>query len=81
MWGGMFKGKGAASSPTPCRGQVEEAAARAGGEPVDKKARQRNGPGGRDEYEWRYILMAMVVGVVALAFAGFATAKLSQGRP
>lgn len=69
MWRGKLKGS---ASAAPGRRQVEEAAARARGEPV-RDPRKRQG--------WGLIVLATLGGVVAFAAAGFFAANFVQGQP
>lgn len=70
MWMGKLKG---GASAAPGRRQVEEAAARARGEPVGDPRKGRQGQG------WGLIVLATLGGVMAFAAAGFFAARFVQG--
>eukprot|EP00904_Undaria_pinnatifida_P013918 jgi/Undpi1/9657/HiC_scaffold_27.g12113.m1 len=78
LWGGVFK-RGDAAGPAPGRQHVESAAARARGEPGIWTGGDGDEPKkpGRDGW---YLAMAVVVGLVAFAAAGFAAATLVQDK-
>ncbi|CAN0313354.1 unnamed protein product, partial [Laminaria digitata] len=79
LWGGVFKGaSGDAAGPAPGRQHVESAAARARGDPgIWTEGDQNKKPG----WDGWYLVVAVGVGVLAFAAAGFfAATTLGQNR-